>query len=357
MANYFQQARTSPVLRRDDERTTVAARTGGGVVMLGGGSNGRPLAYNTPGMANPLTMKMREEPSRHFATPPLATTPPPAPTQTPATPPPPETTAPPADPTTPPANTPPPGTTTPVTPRTPVAPPPPVTPNGGLYRSGEMADALWRQAQGAMADPSRYNADVVRQAAGVIEESIKRMRSEGMRSLGEHHAGRGLIGSSLESADVVSLNSQLDEHARAQLSNLQREQANTYGADRNAAFGMGIGAQGSREQFEGRYGNEGYRDRALAQQRYFGDQDVGYRDRALDQERWRAEQGYERQDRGLDQNEVGLYADLAERYGPEVLERWGIVPPGGATTGQRPDPNGFWDGTYRPSRRNEYFAN
>ena len=170
-----------------------------------------------------------------------------------------------------------------------------------------MANDLWQRAMQAMNSPSRYDADVVKQGASVIEDTINRMRKTGMRNLGEHHAGRGLTGSSLESTDVKDLEGELDANARAQLSALGREQAMTYGADRNSAFGFGLGTAGLGENIESRYSNDDYRNRSLSQDRYFGD-------------------------RSHNRADLGLAGDFASRFGPEVVERIGGGA-GGLSTG------------------------
>lgn len=155
---------------------------------------------------------------------------------------------------------------------------------------------------------------------------------------------------------MTDLNSELDAHAQERLFNLQREQANTFATDRSSAYGLGLGAGGLGEQIAGRMGTEDYRNRSLDQQRYFGDADIDYRNRSLDQDKWRTESGFERQDRGLDQNEAALYADLAARYGPDVLEQMGITPPGGTAT---TDTSNWWGGTRgtQPARRTSSYFN
>ena len=214
-------------------------------------------------------------------------------------------------------------------PKQPTVTPPPTNP--GTPRpttttagpnTGGMANDLWQRATAAMNNPSRYDADVVKQGAAVIEDTINRMRKSGMRNLGEHHASRGLIGSSLESTDVANLESELDAHAREQLSNLQREQATTFGSDRNAAFGMGMGAGGLNEQYEGRIGNEYFRGQEMDQRDRFYAGDSDYRDRSLAQNRYFGDEGLKRQDRGMDQNEAAFWADMEARY-PGISEQMG----------------------------------
>lgn len=160
--------------------------------------------------------------------------------------------------------------------------------------SGQMSQQLWQNAVGAMNNPSRYDADLVKQGAAVIEDTIARMRKSGMRSIGENQAARGLLGSSLEQEANTNLEGQLDAQGREMLFNLQRDQASTYANDRNQAFGMGLGTAGLQEGIEGRLGNEDYRNRALSQDRYFGD-------------------------RSNDRADLALTGDFADRFGPEAV--------------------------------------
>lgn len=189
----------------------------------------------------------------------------------------------------------------------PNTPPPTATvqPSSANVGSGQMGQQLWQTAMGAMNNPSRYDADLVKQGAKVIEDTIARMRKDGTRSVGEWAAGRGLVGSSLEGERMTDMEGTLDAKAQEMLFNLRREQANTFGADRQSAFGMGLGTAGFNEGRETRLGNEDYRNRALDQDRYFGE-------------------------RGADRADLDLAGRYTEMFGPEVLEQAGIAAPAGA---------------------------
>lgn len=225
---------------------------------------------------------------------------------------------------------------------------------GGNVNTGQMGQDLWRNARGAMNDPSRYNAKLVRQGAKVIDDTIARMRKAGTRNVGEWAAGRGLIGSSLEGERMTDLEGQLDAKSQEMLFNLRREQANTFANDRGQAFGMGLGSAGFNEGRQTRLGNEDYRNRALDQDRYFGE-------------------------RNADRSDLGMAADITGRFGPETLDG-GVPAPGPAGGGAgggaaapvspvsldpRTDPGfgqtfgeGWWDGTPEGERAfRKYFGN
>lgn len=119
-------------------------------------------------------------------------------------------------------------------------------------RASQMADYLGEYARSAMESPSRYDADVVQQGTKVIEDAINRVRGRGTRSLEDYYAGRGLTGSSLEAEGMSDFEMRLQEEAARRASDLQREQAMTYGADRASAFGFGMGAGGLASQVEQR---------------------------------------------------------------------------------------------------------
>lgn len=217
--------------------------------------------------------------------------------------------------------------------------------------TGQMGQQLWQNAMGAMKNPSRYDAKLVRQGAKVIEDTIARMRQAGTRNVGEWAAGRGLIGSSLEGERMTDLEGVLDSQAREMAFNLQREQANTYGADRNSAFGMGLGTAGFNEGRQARLGNEDYRNRALEQDRYFGE-------------------------RNADRADVDTAGRWTDAFSPEVLEQAGIptntgptAQPASQPVSQAPldptsDPGygqlfgeGWWDGTPEGERSfRKYFG-
>lgn len=241
--------------------------------------------------------------------------------------------------------------------RAPFVPQTPAAPQQG---AGQMANDLYQRAIQAMNSPSRYDADLVKQGAAVIEDTINRMRQTGTRNVGEWAASRGLVGSSLEGERMTDLESELNRSGREQLFNLQREQANTYGADRNSAFGMGLGSAGLGESVAARLGQEDYQNRALNQSGYFQNEQLGYQDRALaqNQNQFNANQDYQNrsldadtrlrqqgidlQGRGLDQNQVAQIADLVGRYGPDILDQLGLGDAKKSTTnfGPAPTPSG-----------------
>lgn len=160
------------------------------------------------------------------------------------------------------------------------------------------ADELYRYGQQAMANPSRYDAELMQANAKVIEDAINRMRQTGMRNLGEHYASRGLTGSSLEGFGVSDLEGELGRYANERATGLMTDAAQTFANDRNQAFGMGMGAAGLGFQGEGRESDDAYRN-------------------------WMGEQNVYNTGRTQDQNELSLLASLADRFGPEVLRELG----------------------------------
>jgi len=137
---------------------------------------------------------------------------------------------------------------------------------------------LWNYARQAMQNPSRYDAELVRQGAQVIEASLGRIREQGQRSLGELYAARGLTGSSLEMEGSSRFEQELQRLANERLFQLGREQATTYAQDRASTFGLGLGSGGLMNTIEGRMQNEIFR------RRYAGEQlDIGRQQAAAQQ--------------------------------------------------------------------------
>lgn len=182
----------------------------------------------------------------------------------------------------------------------PYAPTPAPPPAPRTTSTAGRIEELYKYGQQAMANPSRYDSELMKMNAQVIEDAINRMRQTGMRNLGEHFASRGLTGSSLEGFGVVDLENELGRYGRESTANLMTDAARTFAQDRGQAFGMGLGAAGLGESAEGRMADQDYRN-------------------------WSAEQGFVRQDRAQDQNELALLRGLVDRFGPDVLKQLGYA--------------------------------
>lgn len=168
-----------------------------------------------------------------------------------------------------------------------------------------------------MANPSRYDSDLVRQGQQVIEDSINRQRQKGRIGLEEYHAGRGLTGSSLESGDMGEFEGQLQSQAQERLFNLGREQANTYAADRGGAFNAAFGFGDQIQSRQAMLMDNDYRNRSLQLQR--DGMERADADRQAEREWQRERFG---QEFGEDQwtNTMNVYGWLMENLGPEGIQ-------------------------------------
>ena len=207
-------------------------------------------------------------------------------------------------------------------PQPPVQPPqrPPAQPSSNDGR----VDTLWDYSQQQMANPSRYDSELVKRGMEVIQAEIDRMSKTGMRNISEQMAQRGLTGSSLEGFAAADLQSELGRYGNERAFNLAQDQARTWAQDSSSAFGMGLGSVGLGEQINSRLAQNGFtqqgldlQGRGLDQQQTAQDQNEAYR-------RWAAEQGFNRQDRGYDQADLSMIGSLLERFGPTVVSGMGL---------------------------------
>lgn len=109
------------------------------------------------------------------------------------------------------------------------------------YRNEWMtSDNLANWSRNWMDNPSRYDADVVRQGMEVIEQALGRVRDEGMAGMDEYMAGRGLVGSSVEAGERGLLEDRVQRAASERAFALLQDQARTFGDDRSRAFGANL---------------------------------------------------------------------------------------------------------------------
>lgn len=156
-------------------------------------------------------------------------------------------------------------------------------------RADRVAGNLEDYAAQAMANPSRYDSQLVQQGLAVIDAAIAKARQRGSVNLSEQFAKRGLTGSSVEGQLMGDFEGELQRQAMEQAWNLAREQANTFGADRASAFGFGTDVA------------------ALAQNQLAGDRSYGLaqqgldlQSRGLDLQQLLGQRGLDLQSRGLD---------------------------------------------------------
>src|SRR3990172_4004419 len=187
----------------------------------------------------------------------------------------------------------------------------------------DRVDTLWNYGQNAMNNPSRYDADLVKQGMKSIEDAIARMSKTGMRNISEQMAARGLTGSSLEGFAAADLQSELGRYGNERAFNLAQDQARTWAQDSSTAFRMGLGATGLGEQIDSRLASNRFQQQGLdLQGRGLDIQEKG---QGMDEayRRWAAEQGfgqqtrgYDQADRGYDQADLSMIGSLLERFCP-----------------------------------------
>lgn len=115
------------------------------------------------------------------------------------------------------------------------------TANAPAGRTGGMGSELEAFAREGLANPSRWDQELVKETLGLIDQDTARSRDAGQRAVSEQMAARGTLGSSVEWDDLNKLETQLSEIEAKRRNDLAREVANTTGADRTAAAGIGLG--------------------------------------------------------------------------------------------------------------------
>ena len=131
---------------------------------------------------------------------------------------------------------------------------------------------------------SRWDIPMVRQATDIIGKDIERAGREAEVRLGEHHAQRGTVGSSIESWSMQEMLGNLETERQRRLFDLNREMASTFAADR--ATGAQIGLQQAQfgeaqRQFDV---STGLDERALQLQGLGMDREEAYKYASLEQQ-------------------------------------------------------------------------
>lgn len=204
-------------------------------------------------------------------------------------------------------------------------------PGSQMAAGGGMNNDLTQYARDWMAAPSRYDANLVQQGMGVIQQRMDELRRQGFQQGEGYLASKGLLGSTGGSELQDMRRAEYDRQEQEQLFNLLREQATTVGQDRALAgnFGLNVGQFGEQQrQFDV---DAAQRNRGLDLQRYGldlnryqTDMDADYRERrfGFDQQqsdinnRFRQEameQDASYRNRALDLQAQGLSADQAYR--------------------------------------------
>lgn len=91
-----------------------------------------------------------------------------------------------------------------------------------------------------LANPSRWDADVVRQGVDLINTDIADQWENNSASMDEFNSSRGTVGSSIERAQRQEQALDLERERLRRMFDLNVQQANTYGQDRASAAGIGM---------------------------------------------------------------------------------------------------------------------
>jgi hypothetical protein len=193
---------------------------------------------------------------------------------------------------------------------------------GGIDTPARQSSALGHElddyARDWLKSPSRWDTDLIQNSMDVIRNDMDRIRSESSQGLRAEMASRGLLDSSAGMEFYGDQNARLYELEGARRNDLTREAANTYGADRSAAFGAGQ----RREEFgESQYQfdvDTQIRNRALELQKLGMDQDQAYRYARMEQDSQQFGVSSDLQRRALELERSGL--DSRDAYNQARLE-------------------------------------
>jgi hypothetical protein len=117
-----------------------------------------------------------------------------------------------------------------------------------------------------MANPNRYSSDWMTKALAAMNGQITNSRAEGLRTIAEQMASRGLVGSGMELTQDASLEGQLDQNRLNYLADLAQQMAAVDAQDRQTAGNLGVQA-GQLGIDAARFKNDGeYRNAVLTEQ-------------------------------------------------------------------------------------------
>jgi hypothetical protein len=102
----------------------------------------------------------------------------------------------------------------------------------------DLLDQYRRYASEALANPSRYDMDLVQQSLAQMDAELADQREQGQASLEEGMAQRGLVGSSVEQNQTSELISDLERQRSGYALGLAKDMAATHAQDRQAAASM-----------------------------------------------------------------------------------------------------------------------
>lgn len=166
---------------------------------------------------------------------------------------------------------------------------PPTVSAGEARTPNAEVDAFQRylmgQARQHMENPSRYDADLVRQGMDVINAEIEEMRRVGGQSIAAQMAQRGLSGSGLEAGQTRMMEADLDRTANQRAFQLAQDQARTWAQDRSSAFQMGLGTSAQAAQRDSDLMQQDRANRALELQAQGMNQDAAFRQADLEMRR------------------------------------------------------------------------
>ena len=103
---------------------------------------------------------------------------------------------------------------------------------------------LMQYAAQWMANPSRFDNEMVQQGMQAVNAEAERGKDEASKALDEKMASRGLVGSSIEGDATAKMLSQIEDDRLRRMWEINVTQAQTQAADRQAAGQFALGVQG-----------------------------------------------------------------------------------------------------------------
>jgi hypothetical protein len=120
-----------------------------------------------------------------------------------------------------------------------------VGPAGSVGRfqapGSQVRPEIQREVMAGLSRPSRYDAPMIQQQIQTMEGNLALKGDEGRRRIDETMAARGLYDSTETGREYANLERALGQQRTEFTSNLARDAANTYGADRAAALAAAMG--------------------------------------------------------------------------------------------------------------------